>query len=342
VIEIAVARVHGLRPRMLGRHGLVELAAQPDLAARLELLRRTGHLGTGAHTVREAAKELRTALARDTARLDRWLGRTRAGVLLRAVAGLRDGWTISTILRGVTRGEPASRLLPLLLPTLELDEGALRELARQRSAKAVADLLVTWGSPLGQPLREALARGGQRVEVAALETALHRFLIERALAAADRRDPDGRIVVSALRGLIDLTNAATLLKVSGKAAARDQFLPGGAALPRLRFERLAALGTREVHAALASDRALRLGAAFVDGRLDPFRLDRMAQVRLVASLRRAAIEQPLSVAVPLLYLLERHEEARAIRLVLEAGDLGLAQAEILDLIELVSSAGGAS
>jgi V/A-type H+-transporting ATPase subunit C len=325
--EYCVARVRGMRARLLGRRGLADLAAQPDLAARLDLLRRTGHARPGTTTLRQAARDLRRELAADTARVVGWLGGGREAKQLRALAAVHDGWTLKTLLRGLERGEPSARILDLVAPTLDLDEGALRELVAQRSARGVVDLLTTWGSPVAAPLAEAIPDPAH-VDVAALEVALDRFLVARAVAAAR-----GAVAAYVAR-LVDLTNATTLLAIAGRPVDGHLFLDGGVELPRARLEELAGLGTLEAHAAIAAHRRLGLGPAFVDGKVDPFLLERVAERRLIAPLRREARERPLSVATPLLYLLERRAELRAIRLVLEAAELGLPPGEAMALVEM--------
>lgn len=332
----AVARVRGLEAHLLGRQRLYELAAQPALAGRLEVLRRAGLVSSSSASVEAAARDLVRGLGRDVARVDGLLEGSGARRLVRAVLAIDDAWHLKTVLRGILLGEPASRVLALVTPTAELDAAALKELVAQRTLKAAVDLLASWGSPYAPALLAAVAATRGHLEPSALELAVARVAFARAREAAARAGHAGRPVARLVAELIDLTNAVTLLELSGKAAARELFLEGGLALARRRYERLAALPPAEARAALAADRALGLAPAFVDGAADPFRVDRLVRRRPLLALRRAAREEPLSLAVPLLYLLERHEEVRAIHTLLEGTEVGLSAHELLDLVEVGS------
>jgi V/A-type H+-transporting ATPase subunit C len=331
----AIARVRGLRGHLLGRRGVTELAAQPELAARLDLLRRAALVSSAAVTLKGALRELRGGVARDLARVDAWLGDTRSLRLLRAILGFADAWSLKTILRGVEHNEPPARLRALLAPTLELGDPELAELAAQRGARAVINVLASWQSPFAAPLLEAVRAARGAVDLPALESALDRFVHQRALQEARRRGgTDGEVALELLGCFADLANAATLLALAGRANLEELFLDGGTVLSRTRFAKLARLTRTEVHERIRGDRRLGLEAAFVDGTLEPFRLQRLVALRPLRPLHRVAGERPLSIAVPLLYLLERFEELRAVRLILEAGELGLPAHELVELVEV--------
>jgi len=325
----AVARVRGLRTRLLGRRRMVELAAQADLAGKLELLRRAGLIGTTAATVDAAARDLAKGLWRDTVFVDGLLEAAGARRLLRAVLGIADAWSLKTVLRGVARSEPSASLLALAVPTFDFDEAAFKELVAQRTVKAVIDLLATWRSPFAPALLAAAAAAGGHVDPSALELAIDRVAFARAARAAAKHPAVARLVAES----VDLANAVTLLELSGRAAGRELFLEGGQTLARRRFERLAA-SPSEARGAVAADRALGLGPAMIDGAPDPFLLDRLVRRRPLVALRRAAREEPLSIAVPLVFLLERQEEVRSARTILEGGAIGLPAGELVDLAEV--------
>lgn len=331
----AIARVRGLHGHLLGRRGVTELAAQPSLAARIELLRRAGLVTGAALTLRQVERELRAGVARDLARVDRWLAGDRSGPLVRAIVAFTDAWSLKTVLRGVERNEPAARLRALLAPTVELGEGELAELAAQRGARQVINLLASWRSPYAEPLLAAAAASGGTIDLPALELALDRFVHARALRLARRRlGTDGAVARKLLAIAADLANAATLLALAGRANLEELFLDGGQALSRERFAKLARMTRAEVHDAIRGDRRLALEAAFTDGVLEPFRLQRLVALRPLRPLRRVAREHPLSIAVPLLYVLELLDELRAVRLILEAGELGLPAHELVELVEV--------
>lgn len=340
--DYANARVAAMRGRLLGATGIVDLLARPGLTAKLDFLRQTdygdavaAHLGRGLDPLRGAERGLRARLMEDLIRVHRFLDGEPVQCLFQAILALEDGWNLKTILRGVARGELAERLFLLLVPTPHLDDPALEELVRQKDAKAIVDLLATWRSPYAVPLAEALPAYRRRRDLVLLEVALDRFLFARALEAARRDGEDGRILQRFLETQIDLTNAGTLLKLAGEAGGHEFFIPGGRTISTKRFRRLSALAAPELGEALAGEGRLQLAAGLVTmgaGR-DPFTTDQLLHRMLRETIRREARTHPLSLAVPLAFILERQAEVRRIRLVLRATEFSLPADELLDLIE---------
>jgi V/A-type H+-transporting ATPase subunit C len=340
--DYANARVRAMQGRLLGRQGILELLARPDLAARLGYLKETDYgeavatyLARELDALRGAEQGLRMRLVDDLLRIDRFLGGERAAALLGAILAFEDGWSLKTILRGITRGEPPERILLLLAPTPGLDDGALRELAGQREVKTVLDLLATWRSPYARALTQAFRRYRAQRDLFLLEMALDRFLFARAVETARRNGEDGRILLRFLETQIDLANAGVLLKLAGGAQEEEYFIPGGRLMGLQRFRRLSALGERELRDALVRTGRLHLDARLIamGERADAFTVDQMLHRSLEETMRWEARVHPLSLAVPLAFVLARQAEVRKIRLVLRGTEFGLPADEILALLE---------
>jgi V/A-type H+-transporting ATPase subunit C len=339
-LDYANARVRGIQGRLLGPDGVRELLAQPGVAARIEYLKKsdygealTAHLAKEADPLRGAELGLRKQLADDLIRVDRFLGGERVRSLLRAVLAFEDGWALKTILRGVSQGEPADRILLLVAPTPGLDDSALRELACQRDVKGVVDLLATWGSPFAAPLTNAYDRYLPQRELFSLEMALDGFLFTRALETARRGGSQGRTLARFLERQIDLANAGTLLKLAGGLAADEFFIPGGRSLGPKLFRWLSRLGERELRDALARRLHLDPRLAALGERPDPFTIDEILHESMARDIRREARTHPLSIAVPLAFVLARRAEVRQIRLVLRGAEFGLPADELVSLVE---------
>lgn len=330
--DYALARVRAMEGRLLGAKGLTELLAQPDLAARLDFLKKTDYgaelateLARQPDPLRGAEQGLRRRLADDLVRIDRFLRGERARDLLRAVLAFEDLRSLKTILRGVAAGEAPERVYRLLAPTPGFDDAALRELVNQKDVRDVVGLLASWGSPYALPLSAALESYLRHREPILLEAALDRDVFARALAAVARDGEDGRILQGLLETQIDLANAATLLKLAGDPRAEEFFVPGGRRLGRKRFRRLSRLDERELRQALA-----RLGRLHLDPRLatlgergDPFEVDELLHRALRDAVRRQARLHPLSLAVALAFVLERQDEVSRVRLILRGTEFGL-------------------
>ena len=229
----------------------------------------------------------------------------------------------------------SERIFPLLAPTPEFGDAALGELVRQKEAKAVLDLLVTWRSRYASPLEQAFASFRTHRDLFLLELALDRFLFADALQAARGDGEDGRMLREFLETQIDLANAATLLKRNDGARGEDLFIPGGRLVTLKRFRLLAALRERELREALVRLGRLHLDAqlATIGERIDPFTVDEFLQQVLRQRMRRLARVHPLSLAVPLSFVLERRAEVQRIRLVLRGAEFGVPAEELVALVE---------
>jgi V/A-type H+-transporting ATPase subunit C len=319
----------------------MELLAQPDLVARLDYLKTTDygeavatHVARESDALRGAEQGLRKRLVDDVLRIDRYLGGERGRSLLQAILAFEDGWSLKTILRGIIRGEPPERIFPLLAPTPRLDDRALRELVGQREVKCVVDLLATWKSPYAPSLIDAFRKYRTHQEAFLLEVALDRFLFAHAVEAARRDGEDGRILLGFLETQIDLANAGTLLKLAGGARG-EFFIPGGRLMGPKRFRRLSALGEPELRAALIQEGRIHLDARLITmgEHGSAFTVDQMLRQSLEAAMHREAMVHPLSLAVPLAFVLARQAEVRRIRLVLRGAEFGLPADQLLALME---------
>jgi V/A-type H+-transporting ATPase subunit C len=340
--DYANARIRARKGRLLGARGIAELLAKPGLEARLEYLRRTDYgesvaaqLMRDSDPLRGAERGLSARLADDLSRIDRFLRGERARALFRAVLAFEDGWNLKTVLRGVTHGERPEQIFMLLAPTPEFGDPALGEMVRQKDIKGVVDLLTTWRSPYASPLAQAFARYRTDRELFRLDAALDQSLFTRALEAARRDGEDGRILLGLIGTQIDLANIGTLLKRADGGRSDDLFIAGGALVSLDRFRRLSQLAERDLRRALIQFGRLRLDPrlAAMDERADPFAVDRILQRSLREAMQREAGVHPLSLAVPLSFVLERRAEVQRIRLVLRGAEFGLPADELVALTE---------
>ena len=340
--DYANARIRAMKGRLLGPKGITELLIQPGLAARLDYLKKTDYgeavaaqLTREPDALRGAERGLRARLVDDLLRIDRFLSGERVRSLFRAVLAFEDGWSLKTILRGISQGEPPERTFLLLAPTAELDDQALGEMVRQKEVKAVVDLLATWRSPYALPLTQAFARYRTHRELFLLEVALDQFLFAQALDAARGDGEDGRVLLRFLETQIDLANAGTLLKRADGGKCDDLFIPGGRLVTLKRFQQLSLLRERDLREALARRGPLHLDPrlATEDEHADPFAVDQILHQALREAMQREARVHPLSLAVPLSFVLERRAEVQRIRLVLRGAQFGLPAHELVALVE---------
>jgi V/A-type H+-transporting ATPase subunit C len=332
-LDFANTRLGARRARLAGPADLRALLSRPSLDARIALLR-TLPVGTsvpeeiGADPIATVERALRTALRAETLAVLEDAEGSRARDLLGAFVSLDEAEVVKAVLRGVAQGAAPTDRTAAAVPELPgLPAGALRRAAGASSLAAALDALSAGGSGLAATVREALGAGAHpllRLEIAADHAA-----IRRALAACRRRGEDGAVLAGHLADRADARNAATLLLLAGAAPAPSPWIPGGR---RWDDDALAALA----RAGLAPARAA-VSRAFPgveeSALAQPWQADRALERALVAALHREARRRPLSIAVPLAYLVARREEVRRVTLLLRGADLELPGDELLDLVE---------
>lgn len=317
------ARARGLSTRLLGHTLLERLAEAPDLAAIATELRRRGFLIAEPETATAPGIELavRRNIAARLATLARWAGaRTPT---LAVLFEDEDRRSIAALLRGAVQRAPAEERLAGLVPTPELPERALEELAGQPSPASVAALLVAWDHPFGPPLLSESAKAAP--DLARLESLLGQAFAGRALAGAAR---DGRrgVLYGYVQEVIDLANAfaALILTAETEHDPSAHWLPGGRGVALSLFQR--AVATHDVAAAgdcLASGFANPgIRAAFADLRNTPDGVERRVLRAQIRELQQAARLSPLSAAPLLHYALHLRAEALDLRRVIWGLRLG--------------------
>jgi vacuolar-type H+-ATPase subunit C/Vma6 len=322
------ARARGLSVHLLTRGQIATLAESADLADLAAALERLGFACPPPPTAAALDLGLRRKAAAFLRILSRWCGRRKPA--LAAVFEDEDRRSLRALLRGAVAGAPAEQRLAGLVPTPELPERALRELARQPSAAAVADLLAVWGNPYGAAIREEASR--PYPDLFRLETALNRCFAERAAAAARR---GGRELAAYVRLAIDLENAVSALFLADAGPdvpPEAGFLEGGERLSRQEFAAAAGTASR----AAAGRRLARsfagtpFAAVFARPREGVERLE--AEI-LAARLRQqaaAARRRPLGPAPLLSFLLRLRAELIDLRRVVWGTVLGLPRRRLVE------------
>lgn len=317
------ARARGLGTHLLGRAALEQLARSPDLPAIAAELERRGYRIE--ESARASAAGLELAARREIAArfktLSRWAG-PRTGALA-VLFEDEDRRSIATLLRGAVQRAPAEQRLSGLVPTPELPERALEELARQPLPGNVASLLTAWKHPLAAALLPAAAQ--PEPDLLRIETSLARAFARRALNAARRGGWRG-LLVRHVQRVIDIENAFTVLALAAeqKPQVAEHWLQGGRALTQTLAERAAATGepaaaSRVLAGAFAGS---PLAGAFADPEANPAGLELAVLAALIGELRTQARTAPLSPAPLLGYALRLRAEALDIRRVVWGISLG--------------------
>ncbi len=318
--DYANARVHGGLARLLGARGLTALATAPR-DERARLLAAAGYRESGA------------PIGDDWSRIDAFLEGAAQRAVWRGFLALEDAAALKALLRGLAAGDAPERIVARSTPTPALPAALLAELAAAGGIDGAVARLLSLGSPFAACLAAALPGFRAHPLLVQLEIPIDRAALAQALAAARGPREDARILRRFVAASADLINAATLLKTAGGAAAAELFLEGGARLDRARFARLAELTASALREALAGWGRASFGEGAAAELAIPWRADALLRRALVRLVRREARARPLSIAVPMAFALTRSAEARRVRLLLCAEELGLPLEQVPELVE---------
>ncbi|HEX9923303.1 MAG TPA: V-type ATPase subunit [Anaerolineae bacterium] len=269
-----------------------------------------------------------------------------------------DRHNLLAILRGQSREVPSDRVLAAIVPAGQLDQVALRELARQPGLRAAIDLLATWQLPYAKTLRQVEPRTGTMPDLDQLELALNRFHYASLSSVLAQGGHDCGLMLEHLGWEVDLLNLRTILRVARRpgiipliqqrynaADIRPLLIePRGRLSTRWLAQLVAETGELEAVVHALSDTAygpaLEIGwqryqAAQGDFTLLERELERWQAEQTAAMFNR----DPLSIAIPIAYMGSIETEAANLRLIAQAVDLGMNRQQVRQDLIIVSHGG---
>lgn len=336
------ARIRAMKAALLDRRAYDALLAAASVEALIEVLVHTAYREEieaalvkfgGIQCVAEGVSR---NVVRTVGAITRFFdGRPRE--LVRLLVSRWDLFNLIAILRGQARGVSAEEILRALVPAGELKEAELRELVKQPTIRATAELMLTWRLPYGGALARALRLSGG--DLAGVETELHQSRFRDALCGLGR-DADDLLVREMLQTEIDVENLSLLIRLCGvgdrRAALQARYglaetaallIDGGSLPPRL----LAELGAAaDVEAMVPLLQGTPYGSS-LQNRLEPYRrsgdagvLERGLGEVLVLKGIRMFHRDPLSIAIAIGYVWAKSNEIANLRLIAQGKELGWA------------------
>lgn len=320
--EDLAARARGLATHLIPRASLESLAGAADLPALAERWAELGLLPADHGGADPASLEL--AARREAARrlrvLGRWLG-DRAAVLAVFFED-EDRRSVRAMVRGAEAGISREARLSGLIPTPELSERLLEELAGQDSPRRIAALLVAWRHPFGTALHEVASV--THPDLARVELALHRAFAAQATRGAKS---GGRALQDYVAETMDVLNAEAALMLAGgsqEILPEDAYLNGSRILTRDTFRQAAAsAGVHDAWRVLgASFRGTPLEDGFRGAEPPPSLEAEILGARITAWRRKARL-MPVGPAPVIEYLLRLRAQVLQLRSLLWATALGM-------------------
>lgn len=317
--------------------GLVEVLRSTPYARPLEQTL-TGYDHTHrAETIARIEEALRRDLTLTLSALRRFFS-NRSRELINALFLRWDVYNLKTLLRGKQATAPVEEILATTFPVGMLDDIAVAELARAPTMQAVAHLLEMWRHPLARPVRTGLNQLAEADALQPLEYELDRFTVVYTSRLVADGDDNDRALRDYLLFLVDKANLLTALRYLAERSALSpvsadrHFLKAAGRLTRTHYEAIvSARDMRDGLARLAGTPYGWLADAFSDGEpislpLIERKLDRVA-VRKAVSLSRP---DPLGIGPAILYVEQKTNEVRNIRMILRGKALGMQNGQIED------------
>lgn len=343
----AKARIRAMEGRLLNRgqyesllgcatfDGLVEVLKSSPYARPLEQAL-TGYGPTDpAGMVVRIDEALRRDLAQNFSALRRFFS-NRSRELINRLFLRWDVYSLKTVLRGKQATAPVEEILATTFPVGILDDIAVGELARAPTMQAAAHLLEMWRHPLAHPVRTGLNQLGEADALQPLEYELDRFSVVHTSRLVAEADDNDRAVRGYLLFLVDKINLLTALRYLAERTALSpieagrHFLKAGGRFTRTHYEAIVdARDLRDGLARLGGTPYGRLADAFSDG--EPISLPLVERKLDRVGLRKAvglSRPDPLGIGSAILYVEQKTNEIRNIRMTLRGKAMGMQNEQI--------------
>ncbi|MFO7973780.1 MAG: V-type ATPase subunit [Candidatus Hydrogenedentota bacterium] len=336
-IVYMVARVHGMKSRLLSRDELEDLLDQQDVEAVIEVLLTSEYQEEMARALatHSGANAIEEAVSRHVLLAFQQLLDT-SGPRYRPYAALFlarwDLMTVKQLLRRRFAQDHGvySRDLPMPGPTLGVP--LIKHLSELDSLEALIQGLVAWNRELCACLWGVHSTDGTEGELRVLEDALDRtYLVENVRSLAGNPDLNAQLLRNVLRLSIDGINLRILLHDKAhQDAHEDWLLPEGTMSKRVAAKMMAAEDVESAMVLLESTpyRELVEGLYMFlqTGRFSP--LERMFEQQLAKELRRMARRHGMTLAPLMYYAWLKYNEVVNLRLIARGGTRHLPRGRI--------------
>jgi len=352
------ARLRARRSRLLTESDYVSLLDEPTIDGVISALTDTPYKEAvdaalvrfdGVECVFEAVRRHLTA----TLQTVRSFYAGEPGDLIDLLLRHWDRHNLLTILRGHSQGVAQETITSLLIPAGQLDEAALRELARQPDMNAVIDLMLLWQLPHARALHAVRREGTPTLD--RLELALDRSHYAALQDALEPARGNRRLVLEYIGTEVDQINMRMVLHLAEEPHLmdtvqrryqlrnlRDLFVEFADALSARRLANWAAdsASLQEVVQRLESTRyGDALSAAWRRARTSRAAvaaLERALEQWRAAHIAAMFTRDPLGIAIPIGYMGSKEMEATNLRLIAQAVALSMDRAQVRRELIIIS------
>lgn len=320
------ARVRGMKSKLLGPAFTQAALEDTDFRAFLSTLSQSPYM----RELEEAQARHEGLAAVDGAVARNFYGTARSLLSFsdgkpRELIGLLllryDLANVKAIARGKHAGKDADEIRGSLFPAGELKPALLEEAAASADIAAAAQVLAFSRNELGRAFLAASRRYQNDKDLYALELALDKAYYRALLSRAEKVGAPADLKRHFQRE-IDATNLLTALKLRGRGADRDLFVPGGQEVPATLFDAIMLDGSDGALQALANT-----GFAAVAEAGDLSAAEAAVRAVLDRSARRLAAD-PLDIGVVVDFLRRKEAEAAKVRLLARGKYYGVPRAAL--------------
>jgi V/A-type H+-transporting ATPase subunit C len=332
------ARLRAMKSRLFDRRAYGEMAAFTRLEALVARLAESPYAteindALARHSgVRVIAEAARLHLAGTLQKIRGFFAQNGAR-LISILLARWDLQNLKTIFRGQEAGAQPEDIIQELVAAGDLDESALRALARQLNLRATADLLRTWNVEYAGITRAALVQLAGTNNWNVFENAVDSRFYERLLLKLTPGRADDEMVREFLEREIDTVNIMTAVRLREAGLGIDleevqqQFLNGGS-LSCDWMVALATSGGREEALAMLRESKFRAAALPKQKELEVLSLQRALDRDLMSFAHSYFSRDPLTIATAIGFVAAQTVEAQNLRLIAHGVAAGMGRPEI--------------
>ncbi|MEO0284717.1 MAG: V-type ATPase subunit [candidate division WOR-3 bacterium] len=243
---------------------------------------------------------------------------------------------IRAIIRGKMRNIKPEDIETALFPVLELDEPKLKALLSKEETSEVLELLLTFRIPLPFVITSKLIKKVREKDIEFVENYLESSYYSYAFSKVKRGDGDKEFIRYMLNSWVDLKNIVGILlylKYGISPLGKIELLPYGFLTENQRKALLKAQSLKEISEILFSTKYRELSKLITEGDIIGFE-KRFEEVLSLWAIK-GFLKDPLSIAIPLAYIISKYNEVVNLRIIAFGKYHGLETYEIRKEILLI-------
>ncbi len=327
------ARIRAKKERLLKRNDFEELILSPDFNALTESLLKTEYgkdIEKGEITLETLIRGINRNFSRTITEIINFSSGEPRELLYVLLSRFLVS-NIRAIIRGKLRKLSKEEIETALFPVLGLDEAKLNALLSKETASEVLELLLSFRIQLPFVISSALLRKVREEDIDWVENYLERSYYEWAMGKVEKGNGNREFVRYMLNSWADLKNIISTclyLRYGISPAGKIKPLPFGFLSEYYRKRLLMSQNLKDAAEILSSTRYRELAKLLVEEKEPLLSFEKRFEEVLSLWAIKGFIKDPLSIAIPLAFIIAKYNEIVNLRVIIYGKYHGLEVHEI--------------